>query len=149
MMLYLKNIGIILLNNPLPVCIALNNDRRNFSPKTSVSSGGPVLVCTDLQDVPAVPDALLGPEADDPLGAGASRAVIQPAEDLLTHRGCQQGGRGGAGQALLQRQLRLHGRPETRVGVSLHSGLRGEGVHECVCDETKAGMSFTAQICCL
>lgn len=30
------------------------------------------VVCTDLQDVPAVPDALLGPEGDDPLGAGAS-----------------------------------------------------------------------------
>lgn len=31
-----------------------------------------VLVCTDLQDVLAVPDALLGPEGDDSLGAAAS-----------------------------------------------------------------------------
>lgn len=38
----------------------------------NVSLNHLVLVCTDLQDVLAVPDALLGPEGDDSLGAAAS-----------------------------------------------------------------------------
>lgn len=81
------------------------------------------LDCTDLQDLPAVPDALLGPDGNNLLGAAASCAVIQPAQDSVSHRGCQQGRRGGACQVLLPEYLRLHGtRPETGVGHVFRSG---------------------------
>lgn len=81
------------------------------------------LDCTDLQDRPAVPDALLGPDGDDLLGAAASCAIVQPAQDPVSHRGCQQGRRGRACQVLLRERLRLHGtRPERGVSLVFRSG---------------------------
>lgn len=68
----------------------------------------------NLQDLSAAPDALLSPESHDLFGAAASRPIVQPTQDPLTHRGHQQRWCGGATRALVQDFLRLHGRKQSQ-----------------------------------